>query len=143
MSASISAHRGDLPLAPHVEATGRALGVATWCFGFLSLVETEARGAHVASFNLPQAFAFSVLSFHGCLSVASNQVLCFHLGALLRPNSTGALRDGWLFGGFEAVSFDSLLLLAAALASLGSRGTQAALSLLLPFGHTRDSTWFS
>ena len=41
------------------------------------------------------------------------------------------------------MSFDSLLLLAAALASLGSRGIQAALSLLFPFGHARDSIWFS
>ena len=67
MSASISAHRGDLPRAPHVEAAGRALGVATRCFGFLRLVETEARGVHVASFNLPQTFAFSVC----CLFMAA------------------------------------------------------------------------
>lgn len=82
-------------------------------FGFLCLVKTEARGVHVASFNLPQTFAFSAC----CLFVAAGllqplfQVLCFHLGAPLCPNSIGALRDGWLFGGFEAVSFDSVALL--------------------------------
>ncbi|CAI9160611.1 unnamed protein product [Rangifer tarandus platyrhynchus] len=68
MSASISAHLGDLPRAPHVEATGRTLGVAT-----RRLVETEARGVHVASFNLPQTFAFSArcLSMAACLSLLS------------------------------------------------------------------------
>lgn len=77
-----------------MEGTGGTGRGHRW-FGFCALLK-RSTWSHVASWNLPDLCLLCVLSFHGCLFMASNQVLCFHLGALLRPNSIGALRDGWI-----------------------------------------------